>query len=362
MKQSKIISIFCLTLLILNSCKKKDEPEPEPAPIIPSDTYNPPPAGGGFYMVNNGLNGLSWTKDFITFTKYSSKIASSSCIGFSGDTVLIHTTDKVSFGNVYNPADFKSVSCSKTPSSISWINGVIVCYATDNSGKYLGSCNFKNGESSVTFTLQPTNIYFGTLYNVGHAVVSSGSENGNIILATTTNGRSWWYRSVPSSFPSGSSPTFKKYNGIVYAFNSSGTASSTSDTSFASASWTSIPINVFQNTTDSAGYFSSSIIRKQGNGWISYGYVYSAQSGRYLPAKNISTDNGATFTTSFLVGVPNTSPFYAITKTHVMASCYDNTANLNVPYVSSDALNFVGYPGNNSTYFPGVLDDQKYFE
>lgn len=362
MKKTNLPYILLFSMLLLIACKKKDETEPEPAPVVPVDTYTPPPAGGGFYFVNRNSQEFSWTQDFITFKKYSSKIQFADCFGFANDTLLVYHNDKVTFGNVYNPADFKTVTCSKDLVYLSWINGVIVCYTSNNTGRYLGSCDFKNGESSITFTLQPTSIYFGPLQHVGHAVVSVGSENGNSVLARTTNGKSWWYSSTPPSF-SGGTLYIKKYNGVMYAYNSSGFIFSTTDTSFASTSWTNPTFTLNQNTTDTVGYFQSSFLRRQGNGWISYGYVYSTQSGNQLPAKNVSTDNGTTYSTSFLKGIPNNKPYtYALSKTHSMVNFYDNSVNDFVLYISPDFLNHTAYPGNNSTFNSGMFTEFSYFE
>ena len=312
--------------------------------------------------MNKNLQEFSWTQDFITFKKYSSKIQYAGCFGFANDTLLVYHNDKVTFGNVYNPADFKTVTCSKNLVYLSWINGVIVCYTSDNNGKYLGSCDYKKGESTITFTLQPTNLYFGTLQHVGHAVVSVGSENGNGILASTTNGKSWRYTSTPSSF-SGGTMFIKNFNGVIYAYNYAGDISSTIDTSFASASWTNHSFTIGQNTTDTVGSFQSILLRRQGNGWTSYGYVYSTQSGKSLPAKNVSTDNGTTYSTIFLKGIPSNKPYtYALSKTHSMANFYDNAVNDFVLYTAPDFLNYTVHPGNNSTFNSGIFTEFNYFE
>jgi len=351
MKKTISISILLVTALFLLSCKKnkKDsEPTPSPTPPGPTDTYNPPPASGDYYFFIDGANNptLSWTKNFTDFRIYSSKLDGVNIFGFGNDTIVVYKGGTIYFGNVYNPSEMKTITCSKYVQYLSCINNVVVCYAVDGNNYYLGSCDYKNGERDITFNLLTVGeTITSPIQHAGNELLAGGYNSSASLsfLAVSRNGKNWSYKGVPSSFPTTFNSIYKNYGNAYYAINPY-FVKTTIDTSFASGSWSNTTFNSGQNTSDTAGYFNNDVLRKVGVNWISYGSVYSSASGNYIPAKNISTDNGATFTTTLLTGLPIKSSFYsfAFTKTHVLAYIYDSVANNGsyLTYVSSDFVNF----------------------
>ncbi len=346
MKTKSTLALIAISILIFSSCKKdKKNNNPAPVPPGPTDTYNPPPAGGGYYFCfKKNSTDLCWTKNFTDLTMFSSKLKGTQIIGFGKDTLVAYCDGKIYFGNVLNPSDFKSITCSKFPKYISCINKVIVCTAIDGFNYYLGYCDYKNGQTQVTYSLLNSGRYFTSpIQHTGTELIATAYDN-NIsasIVAYTRDGINWAYKGAPISFPTGSDMQFKNYSNVYYAIGNSN-VKSTTDTSFATGSWTTLNLNINQNTSDTSGFYQSEILRKDGNNWVSYGFVYSNVSGNQVPAKNVSTDNGATFTTTLLNGLPLKQFYYAVTKTHVLAFAYDWDLNNGsyIKYVSTDFLNF----------------------
>jgi len=340
--------IFISSVLAVSCKKNKKTDNTPPPPITPSSSYNPPPTNSDFYMINHENQGLCWTKDFLTFKKYSSKIGESSCHGYIKDTILLQVNNKIYFGNIFDPENHKTIDCSKTVNTVSWINGVITCFADEHPNKYLGSCDYKNGETQVTFTLLSSSDYYYTFTNLGHAVVCA-TISGD--LAYTRDGKNWQLKSATGiSFDT----RFRKSGSTFYKYSSNGNYSHTTDTSFATGSWTNIQsFSSTNNTSDSAGYFQHTNARISPPQITIFGYIYTP-ANNYVPAINVSNDNGNTFATTLLNGIPVqkfTGPVYAKTSNHTLVILYDNVSFKYVPYVSTDNLNFTGHPpGNNSSY------------
>ncbi len=342
--------LLLIPFLFVNGCKKKDEGQPAPEGTPPPpDTYNPPPTEGGYYFFKKIVSGeLCWTKNFSDNRFFSSKLKNIGVFGFGKDTVLVYQQGNIYFGNIFNPADFKSITCSRYVKYISCINNVVVCYAEDNNNYYLGYCDYKNGERAVTFNLLTNGEHLTSpIQYVGDLLIAGGYNNSANLkfIAITRNGKTWSYKGVPYFISTYSDAIFKNYNNTYYSINPN-SFNSTTDTSFASGSWSTNFVNITQNTSDSSGYFQSMFLRKMGTSWISFGSIHSSVSGKNIPAKNVSTDNGVSFTTSLLNGLPSNQTMYdyyfAVTKTHVMAYIYDLEANNGTykAYISTDFLNF----------------------
>jgi hypothetical protein len=195
---------------------------------------------------------------------------------------------------------------------------------------------------------------------LGHAVVSQAflPSSSSYSIAVTSNGKDWSYK---SSFASASVylDHFKKFNNTFYAYGSNNIFY-TSDTSFAGVSWNTHTMNISQNTSDSSGVFYNKVLRRENNNWVSYGYV-KTPSNLNLAAKNTSTDNGVTFSTTLFTGLGNSStlePVYAITANAVFARWF-----LHGPYyVSTNQLNFNLHPSNLNQYTAQHFNEWNYVE
>lgn len=354
---SVLTTIILISFVACKKDKKKVDSHIQPAPPDPTASFNPPPAGSDFYMINYENQGLSWTNDFITFNKYSSKIDESSCFGYIKDTVIVYSNNKISFGSISNPKDHKEINCSKSLHEISMINGVITCYGTDGVGRYLGYCDFRNGETQVTFTNLTNGEYYYGFSNLGHAVVAVMNQSAsNFTLTYTRDGKNWINRNV-SGFSS--STLFRKFNNVFYGY-SSASYMSTSDTSFKESSWFNYhSFTQYNNTSDSAGIFNYNFTRRNSSTLVLLGHV-NTPSGNKLPAKNVSLDNGVTFTTSLLNNVPSNYWRYALTSTHTGVFVFDNLNNNYIPFVSTDQISFSSYPAKYSYYF-FLIGDKGYY-
>lgn len=366
MKKLNTLSILILSLVLLISCKKdKNNSDPTPVTPAPVDTYNPAPAGGGYYFAKkNTSSELCWTKNFSDFNLFSSKLKNVTTFGFGKDTFVVFQDWNIYFGNIYNPSDMKTITCSRYVQYLSCINNVVVCYAIDGNNYYLGYCDYKNGEREITFNfLNNGETITSPIQHTGSELIAGGynSSVSTPFLAVTKNGKNWSYKGVPSSFPTYNDAIFKNYNNTYYALNKF-TIRTTTDTSFASGSWSNNIINFWPNTSDTIGSYQSEFLHKDGSNWVSYGCIASVASGKYIPAKNTSTDNGATFTTTLLTGLPLEQYFYAVTKTHALAIVYDNVANNGTykTYISSDFVNFSQTTILNID--PNVFKNSNYFE
>jgi len=367
MKRAKFICVILLSATLIFSCKKEKKSDPGPStPPTPTDTYNPPPAGGGFIMANFTDKGFCWTKDFISFTKYSSKLSNGWLFfSYAGDTIITHKSNSntISFGNIYNPSDFKTINTAKALNAVSYIHGVVIGYAIDNNNYYIGHCDFRNGQTDMSFTLLPAGVQFaGDFCNVGHAVVSFVSVNNVSLLALSRDGKSWAFKTTAAGFVPHSEFVIRKYNGVFHAIFGSGYFFTTTDTSLVSTSWTQNSGQIQTNTSDSAGIFNCFKYRKEGNNWVGYGYIYNSASGNNIPAKNVSTDNGSTYTTELLTGIPVGKWYsYILTKTHAVVTYFDNSQYR--AFISSDFKNFTPYSGSaTSVDFSSNYPERYYFE
>jgi len=366
MKNVNFLVTILLSLGILLSCKKKDKTSPAPTtPSGPTETYNPPPSGGGYYFfINSENSAISWTKNFTEAKEYNSKLTGISTFGLGKDTLVVYKNGTIYFGNIYNPSDMKTITCSRYVQYLSCINNVVVCYAVDGNNYYLGYCDYKNGERAITFNFLTNGEYIsGPIQHTGGELIASGYNNNLSVnfIAITRNGKNWSYKGLPSGVPSGNDVAYKNYNNTYYAI-SPYNFKFTNDTSFASGSWSSNSVGIWQNNSDTTGSFQSDVLRKHGTNWISYGNVYSTASGKYLAAKNVSTDNGVTFSTTLLNGLPVKQCNFAFTKTHILAMVYDDVASNGTykTYISSDFLNFTQL--NNANFTPIFFKEVFYIE
>lgn len=333
------LMLIAISLIGIFSCKKKDKSDTAPSTnnTGPTVTYNIPPAGGNFYVVASNLH-VYWTKDFQSFSEYSSAITQADKVFGKGDTLFIVnvTTNSISFGNVYNPSGFITVTCAEKPISVSCIKGKLVVFAQNGSNYYRGYCDFKAGQTSVTLNLLPAGTEFRKMNGLDYVVMGTAYVGGNGYVIFSKDGINWNVTGKSIGIFS----NFFKDGATVYLSSNMYLESTTDTASYGSANWNSLP-NVQNNSSDSAGSYNPQRIYKRGNSIHAPGYIQTGY-GNYIYANNVSTDGGATFTTTRLGGIPlnfggtNGNGFY-FTRTHGLIFRGTTSPQL---YLSTDLSNY----------------------
>jgi hypothetical protein len=351
MKKSKLNLVFLLIgIICFPSCKKKDNPK-EDEPVVPVIATSPPPASGDYWLVRKNVTHIYWTQDFEIYHELSADI-DGQFIFLSGDTVLItgFYDGFLKYGNVSNPAGFRKIPFSKAVYSVGYTQGYIVALADEANNKYVGLCNIKKGETELKFTPLASGESFSGLYKINNSLVSNVSTNlGTSMTITSLKNDSIRWNPAPSPAQNMSFQYFDGGNGVTVAYN--GNLCKTTSPSLLSASWSYQ--NIFNtNTSDSSGSFTPFEVNDGGflnidGKWKIYGMIEMTANGHKIPAVNISSDNGASWQTTLLNGIPYSKTIGDVFKYKCFASkkatfvmFANGGVDLAYVYKSSDGINF----------------------
>ena len=348
--KNRILSLMLLLAVVLSftNCKKKETTEDIVEPVV---VTNPPPAGGDYWIINKSNTHIYWTQDFVTFNELSTSLIGTPYM-FGDTLVCVSNTSNaatISYGSIFNLSNFKTISSSKTFPSIGFIDGHFVAQTIDGNNYYLGYCNAKNGESNFSYTLQQNGVYFEHFYRIRNVLMTKihTSIGSNMAYSYFSNDSLKW---MATAVPISGCNYYDGGNNLLVGYYY-GQLATTSDINLNSATWSSITNLNYTNTSDSIGTFNfnnfvSSPTNNSGlyivnNKWKVFGYVNVSSNDHNLPAVNTSTDQGATWQTTLLTGIPSDIPPHSNINYRCLVSKTSTfIASNNDVFKSTDGVNF----------------------
>ena len=358
MKKLLIGTLVLSNLFIFSSCKKDSDDDDETGGGTKEFTINVPPTNSDYYIGNKSNSAYtksyaSWTTDFSTYTQFTDEFSNVASVYVDNDTVIIvGNQDAASakyfiyFTSINDLKNFKKVESIYSPSLVSVINASVVTY--NSTFNQTGYCRTKLGETAVTWNALPS----------GHTISSMKVVNNEILGKATVNGVDTYLRILDdglsknfNAFDVGNfnPSTLDYFDNKTWGLSPESWGSITTN-DLANGTWTKGTFSSFidGNTTDTVGTFrtTNSPIQMLATEWRIYGTIESTYDGTHYPCVNVSTDNGGTWATSFLVGMnkySNNTSFPEIILSSTGITIIDTqTSSDNPPgiYSASDGINF----------------------
>ena len=343
MKTNTALLVILAGLFFVQSCKKDEDDSPTPKTI----TVNQPPASNYVYgtLVTTFSTGTAmkacWTTDGKEFFRFTDEFAgwSENAVNVCSDQLVLSYSPKsdqyvVAFAPLNDLKHFTKISSSRNLTDVAIINGVVVGSANEGNNFYRGYCDTKAGETEMTFDLLPASTVFFGYQLLGSMLICKVQTVGGNGLAYTSDGKNWTITNEPVI---NSSYYYK--NGKITAYTSYLAASNTGTD--LSTGWVIDTLSdALMNFSDTIGQFNPTYksIIPRGTALYSYGSIYSFKSGKHYPCANISNDQGQTWNTLLLVGIPS----------------YSNNTNWTGNIISSSSLLIIDNVPGDGTFPEGI--------